>query len=73
MLKKIVYLLLIASYGLAFAQSDDENDKGAYVEAGAASLQLKYGTSYSYNLGTTYPIYAGYKLNKNLYKFNLII
>jgi hypothetical protein len=72
-MKKIVkpYLAILATLVLSFVTSnlhaqsstDDDIDKGFYLQGGVASLKYTYGT-YSYNLGTTYAVYGGYNFNK---------
>ena len=49
----------------AQSATDSDTDKGVYLQGGVASLKYTYGT-YSYNLGTTYAVYAGYNFNKNI-------
>lgn len=56
-------LNLVASNVQAQSSTDAETDKGFYLQGGLASLKYTYGT-YSYNLGTTYALYAGYNFNK---------
>ena len=58
-------LNFLASNVQAQSSTDADTDKGFYLQGGIASLKYTYGT-YSYNLGTTYAIYAGYNFNKNI-------
>jgi len=65
------FVAIVTALTLSFAASsvyaqsatDADTDKGVYLQGGVASLNYTYG-NYSYNLGTTYAVYAGYNFNK---------
>ena len=63
--RNLILGILVMGTSLCAYSQWEEDDRGVFLQVGVSTVNLNYN-KYSYQLGTTTPVYLGYDFNKNL-------